>query len=69
MGRKKNIPATLATSFGEALRRDRRLTMRTLEETSDISIGSMHSILTDELELRWVNCNALKMYVEPLHRL
>lgn len=50
-GRKRKITSTSVTAIADALRRDRRLTVRALADEFDISVGSIHSILINELKM------------------
>ena len=43
-GRKRKITATLVASIEQALQEDRRLTVRTLSDMFDISIGTIYTI-------------------------
>jgi hypothetical protein len=49
--RKRDIDGTLVTSVAEELRKDRRYTVRELSGMFDVSIGSIQSILTKELNM------------------
>lgn len=58
-GRKKIVNAALVASVKERLDGDRRLTVRDLSEAVGVSVGTVHSILTDNLGMnkvsaRWV---------------
>ena len=50
-GRKKQFNAMIVTSNREALAADRRLTIRDLIERFDMGYGTMHRILTDDLQM------------------
>ena len=51
-GRKKQYGAMIVTSISEALAADRRLTIREiLTERFDMGYGTMHRILTDNLQM------------------
>ncbi len=49
--RKRDIDGTLVTSVAEELRNDRQYTVRELSSMFYVSIGSIHSILTKELNI------------------
>jgi transposase len=53
-GRKREIDGTLVTSIASVLQKDRRYTVRELSAMFDVSIGSVYSILTKELNMRKV---------------
>ena len=50
-GRKKQYDAMIVTSNREALAADRRLTIRDLIERFDMGYGTMHWILTEDLQM------------------
>ena len=50
-GRKKQYDAMIVTSNREALAADRRLTIRDLIERFDMGYGTMHRILTEDLQM------------------
>jgi len=50
-GRKRKITATLVASIEQALQEDRRLTVRTLSDMFDISIGTIYTILREDLHM------------------
>ena len=50
-GRKKQYDAMKVTSNREALAADGRLTIRDLIERFDIGYGTMHRILTEDLQM------------------
>ncbi|XP_052777722.1 protein GVQW3-like [Mya arenaria] len=59
--RKKKYGATLVTSIADALVKDRRLKARTLSEMFDVGYGTIHRILTEDIQMskvhaRWVPC-------------
>ncbi|XP_052806297.1 protein GVQW3-like [Mya arenaria] len=69
-GRKKKYGATLVTSIADALAKDRRLKVRTLSEMFDVGYGTIHRILTEDLQMskvhaRWVP-RLLKDYEKEL---
>ena len=49
-GRKKQYDAMIVTSNREALAADRRLPIRDLTERFDMGFGTMHRILTEDLQ-------------------
>ena len=49
--RKKQYDAMIVTSMLEALAADRRLTIRDLIERIDMGYGTMHRILTEDLQM------------------
>ena len=49
--RKKQYDAMIVTSIHEALAADRRLTIRDLIERFDMGYGTMHRILTEDLQM------------------
>ncbi|XP_052775779.1 protein GVQW3-like [Mya arenaria] len=58
-GRKKKYGATLVTSIADALAKDRLLKVRTLSEMFGVGYGTIHRILTEDLQMskvhaRWV---------------
>ena len=50
-GRKKQYGATTVTSIREALDADRRLTIRELVERFDMGYGTIHRVLTEDLQM------------------
>ena len=50
-GRRKQYDAMIVTSNREALAADRRLTIRDLIERFDMGFGTMHRILTEDLQM------------------
>jgi len=50
-GRKRKIKATLVASIEQALQEDRSLTVRTLSDMFDISIGTIYTILREDLHM------------------
>ena len=50
-GRKKQYDTMIVTSNCEALAADRRLTIRDLTERFDMGYGTMHRILTEDLQM------------------
>ena len=50
-GRKPKISQSLVTSVHDALKEDRRLTVRILSEKFELSVGTIHSILIDHLKM------------------
>jgi hypothetical protein len=50
--RERDNDGTLVTSVAEELRKDIRYTVRELSGMFDVSMGSIHSILTKELNMR-----------------
>ena len=50
-GRKKQHDAIIVTSNREAPAADRRLTIRDLIERFDMGYGTMHRILTEDLQM------------------
>ena len=50
-GRKKQYDAMIVTLIREALAADRRLTIRDLIERFDMGYGTMHRILTEDLQM------------------
>ncbi len=55
-GRKSSLKPTLVTSLRDALADDRRLTIRDLAERFDVSIGTVHNVLSKDLHMRKVKC-------------
>lgn len=53
-GRKLHVNETHLTSIKEALEFDRRVTVRELSEIADLSVGTVHNILSKELKMRKV---------------
>ena len=49
-----HVNETHLTSIKEALEFDRRVTVRELSETADLSVGTVHNILSKELKMRKV---------------
>jgi len=58
-GRKRKITATLVASIEQALQEDRRLTVRTLSDMFDISIGTIYTILREDLHMTKVFLSSL----------
>lgn len=55
-GRQRDVStSSLVTSIRDALAEDRRLTVRTLAHRFDVSIGTVHRVLKDELHMSKVN--------------
>lgn len=50
-GRKPKVSEATLTSLRDALNNDRRLTVRTLSEMFDVSVGTIHNILTQQLKM------------------
>ena len=50
-GRKPKINQRLVTSVHDALKEDRRLTVRDLTEKFDMSVGTVHTILVEKLKM------------------
>ena len=50
-GRKLKINQRLVTSVHDALKEDRRLTVRDLAEKFDMSVGTVHTILVEKLKM------------------
>ena len=50
-GRKPKINQRLITSVHDALKEDRRLTVRDLAEKFDMSVGTVHTILMEKLKM------------------
>ena len=50
-GRKKQYGATKVTSIRAALDADRRLTIRELVERFDMGYGTIHRVLTEDLQM------------------
>ena len=68
MGRKPKINAALTSSVKEIIDGDRRLTVRDISQNIGISVGTVHTILTDKFGMNQVSARWIPRYYQQIKK-